>query len=75
MDPKSDFELEWWWCSDSEPQKVAKILLYEQVAIIHPFMDGNGRLTRLLTNYILRYCGCPVPVPLCSAESGITRLG
>ncbi|GKT35736.1 Fido domain-containing protein like protein [Aduncisulcus paluster] len=40
---------------------------------IHPFMDGNGRLTRLLTNYILRYCGCPVPVPLCSAESGITR--
>jgi len=29
------------------------------VAAIHPFRDGNGRIARLLLNYVFRYFGMP----------------
>ena len=32
-------------------------LCHKQLVIIHPFMDGNGRTTRLATNYLLNGLG------------------
>ena len=32
-------------------------LFHKQLVIIHPFMDGNGRTTRLATNYLLNGLG------------------
>ena len=36
---------------------------------IHPFVDGNGRLARLLANWVLVCCGLPFAVVLCSSDS------
>lgn len=32
---------------------------HHQIAAIHPFAEGNGRLARLMTNVVLRRCGLP----------------
>ena len=37
--------------------------LYVQLATVHPFDDGNGRLARLLVNFVLGAIS-PFPVPL-----------
>lgn len=34
--------------------------LHYQMVMIHPFGDGNGRVSRLLQNYILRKAGLPI---------------
>ena len=36
---------------------------------IHPFTDGNGRLARLLANWVLISCGLPFTVVLCSSDA------
>lgn len=36
--------------------------------VIHPFQDGNGRLARLLINWILRTAGVPFPILLCGTD-------
>ena len=41
----------------------ANYLFYE-VVTIHPFVDGNGRLSRLLLSAALQRGGFPFPVPL-----------
>jgi hypothetical protein len=35
---------------------------------IHPFIDGNGRLSRLLINWVLKQCGLDFPIVLCSSD-------
>lgn len=35
---------------------------FQKFMAIHPFADGNGRVGRLLANYILTYCGRPIMV-------------
>lgn len=46
---------------DVNPIVLASLFHHRFVAI-HPFDDGNGRMTRLLTNYILLKFGYPVSV-------------
>ena len=45
------------------------------MAAIHPFRDGNGRVARLLLNYVLRYFGLPyVVLPKDSREQYLDTL-
>lgn len=52
------------------PVQTAALLHYEFVRI-HPFDDGNGRIARLLMNYVLIKNGYP-PVVIKSSEKKIT---
>ena len=36
---------------------------------VHPFSDGNGRLGRLVANFVLRQRGVPFPVALCATPA------
>ncbi|KAL6064499.1 Fido domain-containing protein [Balamuthia mandrillaris] len=47
--------------SQDGPCVLAAWLMYELLAI-HPFEDGNGRLSRLLLNWVLLSFGMPFPV-------------
>jgi Fic family protein len=51
------------WCNDPETQKLSAIekaaLFHYRFVKIHPFDDGNGRLSRLLMNVILMQAGFP----------------
>lgn len=38
---------------------VASALLLGQIGLIHPFSDGNGRVSRILTNLVLNKCRQP----------------
>eukprot|EP01041_Mallomonas_annulata_P005419 gene5419-10845_t len=51
--------------SDLSPQAKAAWTAYYLCAI-HPFDDSNGRLSRLLGNWVLRVCGVPFPISLCN---------
>ena len=35
---------------------------------LHPFADGNGRLSRALANWALRRAGLPFPIALCATQ-------
>lgn len=56
--------------NDSELTDLDKgIYIHAQIAKIHPFLDGNGRLTRLILNYYLMKAGyIPITIPLALRE-------
>ncbi len=66
--PKMAALLEWYKNHSKElhPLEIASLLHYRFVRI-HPFDDGNGRIARLLMNFVLMRKGYP-PVIIRSAE-------
>lgn len=51
------------------PHLVIAVFIVEFLAI-HPFQDGNGRLSRVITTYLLLRCGYAY-VPYSSLEAVI----
>ena len=50
--------------SEEDPIKLA-CYAHLQLAKIHPFLDGNGRLSRLMMNFILMKNGLlPISIPV-----------
>ena len=48
--------LEWWWHQASDlPPLVRAGLIHAQFETIHPFLDGNGRIGRLLISLLLEH--------------------
>ncbi|MDD4822316.1 MAG: Fic family protein [Bacteroidales bacterium] len=47
--------------SEMSPLQLAALLHYRYIRI-HPFEDGNGRIARLLTNFVLHRCEYPMIV-------------
>ena len=46
--------------------EVAAALISLRILDIHPFRDGNGRLSRIVLNWVLARCGVPFVICLCS---------
>lgn len=44
---------------DSHPVELAAFA-HKEFILIHPFVDGNGRVARLITNFILLHYGFPI---------------
>lgn len=55
-----------WYNKNSISQEVNSVVLaslfHHKFVAIHPFDDGNGRMTRILTNFILMKFGYPISV-------------
>lgn len=51
-----------WCCQLNEHPVVAAALLHQKFVLIHPFVDGNGRIARLLMNLHLVKNGFPVTI-------------
>jgi Fic family protein len=47
-------------CSDYIPNNTLAFDAHFQMVSIHPFADGNGRLSRLIMNYIQHYHNHPI---------------
>ena len=60
-----------WYKEESEKKELHPValaaLLHYKFVLIHPFDDGNGRISRLLMNYVLYYYRLP-PVIIKSAN-------
>jgi len=54
--------------ADGKPLAATTALLFYKVITVHPFVDGNGRLCRLLVAYALLRGGFPFPVLLTSGH-------
>ncbi len=54
---------------DQLPPLVLAALFHHKFVAIHPFDDGNGRMTRLLTNLLLMQAGFP-PIVIKTEEKG-----
>lgn len=64
-------ELIQWYREEEEKKELPRValaaLLHYRFVLIHPFDDGNGRLSRLLMNYVLLKASYP-PVIIKSSE-------
>lgn len=49
--------------------------MHERLATIHPFIDGNGRTSRLLMNLILLQNGFPIAILKGDTESRLKNYG
>lgn len=59
--------------SDYRDPLVKAVYAHAQIAKVHPFLDGNGRLARLVLNYLLiqaNYLPITIPNPLKSTYIG-----
>ncbi len=69
--PKMQELIEWFqeeeWKSELHPVELAAILHHKYI-LIHPFDDGNSRVSRLLVNYVLMKNDLP-PIIIKSAEN------
>ena len=46
--------------------EVAACIVHFALIDIHPFRDANGRLARIVCNWVLKRCGVPFAICLCS---------
>ena len=54
-------DLEYWLNNKSFSDKEMLAKFHERILTIHPFLDGNGRWSRLLTEYIAKSTSFPIP--------------
>lgn len=54
-------DAEYWFMHTSYPQKEIVARVHEKLLTIHPFANGNGRWSRILTEYICRKNNIPTP--------------
>ena len=54
--------------AESVCAEVAACVIMQRLLDIHPFRDGNGRLSRIVCNWVLSRCGVPFVVCLCSTQ-------
>ncbi|GHT75256.1 hypothetical protein FACS189456_7060 [Bacteroidia bacterium] len=71
--------VEWYHKAECElllhPVEIATLFHYRYIRI-HPFEDGNGRIARLLVNYILRRFGYPmIVIPTADRSNYLDILG
>jgi Fic-DOC domain mobile mystery protein B len=50
-----------WLETRSLPNKEIAARMHERLLTIHPFVNGNGRFSRILTEFICRQHGLPIP--------------
>jgi Fic-DOC domain mobile mystery protein B len=68
-------DLAFWQHNGMSPSEQA-VLLHHRAVYIHPFLNGNGRWSRMLANIRLKACGEPIliwPEETIGAESPIRR--
>lgn len=65
--PKMQELLDWYNTQEEEHPVVTAAFLHYKFVCIHPFDDGNGRVSRLLMNYHLMKAGYP-PIIIKSAD-------
>lgn len=58
---KLEKDLECWLSNNSFPQKEMLANFHEKILTIHPFLDGNGRWSRILTEYIAKSNSFSIP--------------
>lgn len=70
-------ELVDWYNSEAEKEELSPIelatLLHYRFIRIHPFEDGNGRIARLLVNFVLTRFNCPFIVIKTSDKENYLR--
>ena len=54
-------DAKFWLDSDTYPTKEIMARIHERLLTIHPFPNGNGRLSRILIDHMCKQIGLPAP--------------